>query len=176
MAKLDKFQERVLRGQDPRLRLNLKKIFGTEVTNQTLRELIAGRAIELIEERTAQGKDRFGSRMKAYSKTYKNSLDFKAFGKSNTVNLVLTGDMFNALDKLESTESKIELGFVDPDEGAKAHGHITGDGNLPQRDFFGLTEKEIKSLRSEFSDQIDTVESVSALRVLQLIERIRGEG
>lgn len=176
LAKLDKWQERILKGENPKLRINLKSIFGQSITNDVLKESIIGDAIEMIRERTDSGRDRNGNAFKPYSKMYRNSLDFKAFGKSSSVNLKLTGDMMSAMDRVGEKGDAVEIGFVDELEASKAHGHITGGGNLPVRDFFGLTEKEINQLKSRYEDQIERTEGGIANKIFQAIERIRGEG
>lgn len=83
-----------------------------------------------------------------YSKSYRDSLEFKAAGKKpSPVNFKLSGDMLGSMDVDDLDDSKINI-FIDPDQSPKAHGHMTGQegkGPLPKRQFFGVTEDEFKS-------------------------------
>ncbi len=109
--------------------------------------------VERIVERTNQGKDKNGRPFAKYSEAYKHSLDFKIAGKSDHVDLQLSGDMLAALAPLKSTKKWIEVGFErDSEENAKADGNIRGtygkDTPNPKkaRDFLGITEKELMKI------------------------------
>ena len=45
---------------------------------------------------------------------------------------------------------------VDEKENAKAHGHTTGGGHLPKRNFLGLTKDQAKALRDEFQPDVQS--------------------
>lgn len=139
----------------PRMRydINLSEIFGTTVTDRALREAIAQTAIEKIIERTRSGTSLRGTTFKGYSKSYMDSLTFKAHGKSGDVDLTLTGDMLDQLTVTDSTDTKISLGWSDGTQNAKAYNHNTGD-TLPKREFFGLQQKEISEIRDIYIDAV----------------------
>jgi len=150
---------RKLKGNNPRLEINLKEIFGKNLPSDgALVEAIGQAILDRIVERTESGKGVNGKGFKGYSTSYKESLDFKAFGKSGKVNLKLSGDMLGLMDITDQSRNKLTIGWDDSDEAAKAHGHITGGGaggNLPVRDFFGLTQKDLREIKNKFKDDID---------------------
>lgn len=160
---------KVLKSKTASLEIDLVELFGAEVPDDSgFRQSVGQRIIDLIRERTAENKDVDGSPFKKYSKEYKESLDFAAYGKSaGDVNLKLTGTMLNELDIIKETKDRIVIGWVDREEAAKAYNHVTGD-TVKKRDFLGLRPGEEKILRDEFfedvmetRDQAVTVSSVS---------------
>lgn len=117
--------------------------------NEDQRHEVADLVIERIVNRTDQGIDKDGKRFPAYSKSYKESLDFKIAGKG-PVNLQLSGDMLAAIEALEVTSRSATIGFEKgSEENAKADGNIRGTyGNsIPikgkARDFLGISEKDL---------------------------------
>lgn len=175
MPKLDEFQFRVLQGDDPKLRINLKKIFGTEIKSESIRQQMVLDIVDKIVKRTEGNRDVFGNAFAPYSKAYKKSLDFKAFNKSNKVNLTLTGDMLASIDAIKTSASEIEIGFVDPTEAQKASGHIKGIGRLPVRDFFGLTQKEINELKADYKGDVEYTSKLDPDVILKAISLLSGE-
>lgn len=153
-------------------------MFGKTVRNPSVKEQIKQELIDTILKRTQdQSKSYTGRPFKGYSKLYKSSDDFQAFGKTNKVNLTLTGDMLASLDAIEETNNTITFGFLDADEQAKAHGHITGGGKLPKRDFFGFSNKEIDEIRAKFEGEIESreVSFEESLILGELRELLRGQ-
>ena len=112
--------------------------------------------IREIKKRTAAGIDADGKAFKGYSKDYKDSQEFKAFGKSSGVNLKLSGDMLSSLTVKEVNFGSITIGFDDPEEEAKAHGNISGSygqsfGNPSKaRNFVGLSESALEEVKKPF--------------------------
>lgn len=151
--------------------LNLDEMFeGKMPDDPILRQEIGQTVLDKILERTAKGIDKTGKRFKGYSTEYKDSLKFKAFGKSSLVNLKLTGDMLGTLG-FRSTRNRINYSWDDKKENAKAFNHTTGD-TVPKRDFLGLPQKELDAIANKFMDRVG--ESViekkrpSALQTLML--------
>jgi len=162
------------------LRIDLTELFGGKVPDSKgLRQTIGQAFIDKIVERTQKGKDKDGKRFKGYSKTYKESLDFKAHNKkAGKVDLKLTGDMQRSIDVVDENSKSIYIGFDNQEDMDKAHGHITGGGKLPVRDFWGLTSKEKESVRKDFQSDVDRFEKgkkgggvLEAAR-LELLKRI----
>jgi hypothetical protein len=111
---------------------------------------VADLIIERIVNRTDQGKDKDGRKFAGYSKSYKESLDFKVAGKTNKVDLQLSGDMLAALSVLDQTSRSVVIGFErGSEENAKADGNIRGTYGKPTpdpkkaRDFLGISEREL---------------------------------
>jgi hypothetical protein len=129
-----------------RLKVNLKSILGQTVDDEEILDAIAQKALDIIKERTADGKDVRGRAFKPYSESYMASDAFKGFGKSKTPDLTLSGDMLGLMDVVKVTPSGFELGWDDETETAKAFNHITGD-TVPKRDFFDLKKSEQEDLR-----------------------------
>lgn len=154
---MSKIEDRFLSNENPVLRISLKELFGVDnfPDDPGLKRIIAEDVVEKIVERTQQGTSRTGSRFRGYSDDYIKSLDFRAFGKSaNDVNLTLSGDMLDSFD-INDDGDFIEISFIDQENASKAHGHITGGGNLPIRDFFGLPKKDYDSIRDRYIDEVE---------------------
>lgn len=115
---------------------------------------VADLIIERIVNRTDQGKDKNNKIFKAYSDSYKDSLDFKIAGKKGKpVNLQLSGDMLAALSVLDKTSRSVTIGFENgSEENAKADGNIRGTYGKPTpnpdkaRDFLGISNKELSDI------------------------------
>jgi hypothetical protein len=136
---------------DPEYILDLETIFKGEIPDSnSFKESFAQAIIDKIVERTQSNEDVRGRNFEPYSESYKNSAMFKGFGKSNTVDLTLTGDMLGFLDLVKTEGSKIILGWNDPNEAAKAHGHITGGATGKKRDFFGVSKAEVDEIKQDF--------------------------
>lgn len=121
--------------------------------------------MSVIKARTLQGKDVNGENFEKYSKDYgdfKREGHGKGRGRDNkkgrnvyatAVNLTQTGRMLGSMATTNiSNGSKIY--FADPDRKAIAAYHNTGAGDLPQREFFGLSETELKRLSDAMYSRI----------------------
>lgn len=117
------------------------------------REAIALELIEKIVERTQKGKDKNGDKFPAYSKSYKDSLNFKIAGKSSKVDLTLSGDMLADMQLLNHKSGEIVIGYENGTESnAKAEGNILGTygKRVPNpsraKDFLGIRKEELKDV------------------------------
>ena len=143
-------------------KINLKEELGIDFSGKdNLKELVGEAILKRIRERTQSsvsmrfddsGRGRPG-KFKPYSKEYKSSDEFKAFGKSNKVNLTASGDMLELMDIISIQGNTIEIGWDESDENAKAFNHSIGD-TVPARPFFGISKKELQSIKSEFGSDI----------------------
>lgn len=133
---------------------DLKKILGVDLSDMPeVKDAIAQALIDRIVQRTESGKDVEGNKFDSYSKEYKDSTAFKAFGKTNKVNLTQTGDMLGLLNVIEDKGNSIKIGWDDTTENAKAYNHQTGD-TVKKRQFFGITAEEIKTISAEFKPDL----------------------
>lgn len=121
---------------------------------------VADLIIERIVNRTDQGKDKDGRKFAGYSKSYKESLDFKVAGKSSKVDLQLSGDMLAALSVLDKTSRSVTIGFENgSEENAKADGNIRGTYGQSKpipgksRDFLGITDAELSKIINLVKDE-----------------------
>lgn len=125
-----------------RVRIDIPKNF-----TPRQREVIADKIIEHIVARTESGKDKDGKRFKAYSKSYKGSIDFKLKeNQSGKPDLTLTGDMLAELQLLSSKAGSILIGYENgTDENAKADGNIRSlsTGGKKSRDFLGIQDNKL---------------------------------
>lgn len=138
-----------------------------KLTSEAFKREFGLRVIEAIVDRTQSGKDKNGSRFAAYSKAYKESLQFQLYGKDNGVNLTLSGEMLSNMGVVKTTTTTVSINFLSSGQGEKAHGHINGTRSkkgkkqLPQRDFFGLPEEQqakiMKDLLKEFNTGEPTI-------------------
>jgi hypothetical protein len=138
--------------------VNLKELFGRSFRNQrALRELVGQVIIDKMVSRTKDGKAVGGKSnlKKPYSKEYRDSDEFKAFGKSkNNVNMTLTGDMLGLMDIKSQTGDSITIGWLgDTTQDNKAFNHSVGD-TVPKRPFFGMTNEELGAVKSELKPEI----------------------
>jgi hypothetical protein len=141
--------------------------------SKTLKMAIGEALVETIRERAESGKglkfSEDGSarevKLKSpYSKTYAESLDFAAAGKSkNKVNMTLTGDMLASIQVRDAGGDKIAIYVEGEEQVLKAFNHITGD-TVPERPFFGVAAKDLRSIANDFQDEIDSIETREGLR------------
>ena len=134
--------------------------------------------LDKILDKTASSRSRTGKGFRQYSKTYIASDAFKAAGKSSKVNMSLSGDMLGLIEATSETANTVTLSWEDSEEAAKAHGHITGGGRLPVRDFFGLNKKDIIAVKREFKQEIADIKDSSVSdkdkAIAAFIEKIDG--
>lgn len=146
---------------------------------------VGQRAIDTIVNRTLEGKDKKGKAMKGYapySAAYKKSDVYKIYGKTSTVNLKLTGEMHASIDVIKPTQKGILIGITDETNAVKADAHINGKGNLPQRDFWGLSNDELDTIVEElikndvqaiFEPPLLTQEQISPTEILLSQEELQ---
>ena len=150
-------------------KVDLSEVFGVDFSgNEPLKIVICQTIIDYMRERTSKGKDYNGQAFAPYSESYKESDEYEAYGKSSRVNMKLTGDMLASLDfQLEGNTATFL--FDDPEEEAKAFGHMTGmeghkflEGKTPAREFFGITRSEIESsILPRFREDIEIMKTGS---------------
>lgn len=122
------------------------------------RKAIAQDIIDYIQERTIKkGHDKNGRSMGTYSKSYKNSTDFKQKRNKSMVNLQLSGDMLTRLG--EYTKDRAGAITIGYDKGGDINGQVEGNrkgtyGNkLPvtkPRDFLGVSQNALKKILSNY--------------------------
>lgn len=128
----------------------------------TERQAIAQEVIDFIAERTRRGKDVDGDTFAGpYSKTYRESLDYKIAGKPKSgrpVNLTLSGDMIDSLMLLKHNPGAIVVGYNKGDKelNAKVEGNRLGTygRSAPNpriaRDFLGISKEDLKRIVSKY--------------------------
>lgn len=144
-------------------KINLRDALGGFVGVPEIREAFLQTVIDRIVERTQSGRDVTGKIFsEKYSTAYKNSLPFKVYGKTNKVNMTLTGDMIQSIDKIDESRDTATIGITGEQNILKAFAHITGfeghphlDGKVGKRDFFGITQKEIDKIVDKFKPETD---------------------
>ena len=126
---------------------------------QREREVIAEEIIDFIIERTQkQSLDKNNNKFPGYSKSYKESLDFKVGGKTSKVNLTLSGEMLGELKYLKGkdTTSEIAIGF--PQDAAlsgKVEGNRIGSYGgeakaSKARDFLGIHPDDLRKILDKY--------------------------
>ena len=135
-------------------RFNLKKLLGYSPSQQQ-KELFYELAVDKMVQRTASGKDINNENFKPYTKEYAA----KKGVSRNAVDLILTGDMLNSIEK-DAPGDFVDIQIAS-DETGKAHGNITGSYGKPSgskakaRDFFGFKKEE---------DLIDVISQVDSIK------------
>lgn len=118
---------------------------------------IGQKVIEHIVKRTRKdSKDKDGKDFSGYSKSYKNSLDFKNFKHGSKVDLTLTGDMLDTLEILSDMDGLIDIGYhAGSAEEGKVEGNVRGTyGNQfpikgKARNFLGIENTELNKIIDE---------------------------
>jgi hypothetical protein len=158
------------------IEIDLKKLLGGAAANPEVRQVFFESALQVLDKRTESSRDVNGKIFPKYSKAYKDSLAFAAAGKSNAVNMTLTGDMLGSIQIESADANKMVVGFgSDETENAKAFNHNTGD-TVPKREFFGWTDAELNSIAKELRPLDKEPTLVSDTAVLNLIDKILGAG
>ena len=138
-------------------RFDLSDIAGVELIDQDdLKNAIGQAIIDKMVERSEKGKDLRGNSLEKYKKSYKQSDQYEAFGKSSKVNMTLSGGMLSRMDILDSTGNEIKIGWDDSTENAKAFNHMTGD-TVTKRQFFGMSASAVKEVIEDFQSEIDDI-------------------
>ncbi len=122
------------------------------------------RLIDDIEARLDEGKDKDGEKFTGkagkYSKSYRESEEFKFWDKDKTVNLQLTGQMRSAMDVISTAGRIVTIAFIDQEANDKAHGHVNGANYLPVRDFWGVPNKSQKDIMMEMIKEFSERETI----------------
>jgi hypothetical protein len=159
--------------------IDLKEVFGVSFKkNQELKQKIAQALIDKMKERIEQGIGYDGQPMKAYSKEYKESDEYIAARKTGVVNMTLSGDMMGSIDVIKEKTNEIVIGFNQREQELKANRHMRGEGGVPVREFFGVSEDEIKEVKREFSSELKDIkkdQSPSQGTGSVLLEELRRE-
>lgn len=150
------------------------------LANEQIKREFGKRCIDSIIERTLEGKDKKGNpwsgRAAKYSESYKQSDEFRIYGKSpSVVNLKLTGDMQAAIDVVAINSRSVTLGFIGQEENDKAHGHVNGANYLPVRDFWGIPEKDQIAILKETIKDFINLKDIQISQVEQTIINIGGD-
>jgi hypothetical protein len=129
----------------------------------TERQAIAQDVIDFIITRTRDGKDKDGKSFPgAYSKQYRQSLDYKIAGKPKSgkpINLTLSGEMLDELGLLNEKPGALTIGY---DRGNKINGKVEGNRlgtygtDTPKksraRDFLGIHATDLKKILDKYKE------------------------
>jgi hypothetical protein len=143
--------------------------------DQEQRQAIADEVIDFIVNRSKQGLDKYNRSFPNYSKSYKDSLDFKIAGKSSSVDLTLSGDMLDSIELLSNRKGSITIGFRPGSENDKAEGNIIGSYGQPSgnpaksRDFLGIHPSDLSSILNKYplSKETITIENKALQAILE---------
>ena len=170
--------ERTLSTSLIRQRIDLSEFFDESLSDD-VKEEIGQAFIDRIVERSEKGRDVNGASLRAYSNSYKESEDFARFGKSASQrNMTLTGEMLESIDISVSGDT-LDIEIDDNTQAAKAHGNITGkEGEWRlKRDFFGVTNAEVRKIAREIKDKYQgdlDVTNQSRVLLNAFVERQQG--
>lgn len=134
---------------------NLPKDFAEklEKTSKALGQALNDARAQII-TRTKGGRGSQGA-FKGYSEQY---LKFKTSkGRNSTVDLTFTGKMLKAIQVRVEKVSTGLLGrifFASTQEAIKARVHHLGEGKMPERRFFELTEQQLKEITRKIRDAL----------------------
>lgn len=156
---------------------NIQKIF--QVPSNFTRDMkvyAAQLIIKKIKDNTNKGISADGSKFPSYSKGYKDSLDFENAGKTNKVNLQLSGDMLASLEVVSIDAASVTIGYnSDSEYAGQVEGNQIGSygSSFPNtkyaRPFIGLPPEELKFIIDKVSSEMAT--SSSAYEVTQSLKK-----
>ena len=114
--------------------------------------------IEFIQKRAIDQNTGFNPETGRNMKFPKYSKEYAARKGQSAVDLVLSADMFNAMDvtNVKPRAREVEIGFTDSTENAKAHGNQTGSYGKPSGDpskarpFMGLTQADFNRILEKY--------------------------
>lgn len=144
--------------------INIKRYLGHNAS-ESEKENFLELAIEVINQRTLNGKTIHNGKFKKYSKDYAQA---KGVSRSS-VDLFLDGDMLDNLEgeSLSGNKVKINLdGGRNDVEIKKGYNHHVGD-TLPKRPWFGLTTKEAQAVADQVAESRDEEPRTFSLRDLE---------
>ena len=132
----------------------------------TKRQLLAREVIDFIVERTQNGMDKnnesfkkaYNTKSGNYSKGYKNSLDYSIAGKSDKIDLTLSGDMLADLSMVDDRPGKMVIGYHRGySDMGKVEGNVLGTYGQsspvsPPRDFLGITQQDLERIVSKYKE------------------------
>lgn len=160
--------------------IDLERLLGGAANNREVREVFFQAAFDLMVDKLDNGIGADGSSLKpAYSKSYKNSLEYEVFGKDGTVNMQLTGGMVQSLNILAQNATTMKVGF-EGEESVKAFAHMTGyeghptlDGKVKPRKFFGWKDSELIKIAEDLKPAANRNQSsLSDSKILNLLDRL----
>lgn len=159
--------------------IDIEKLLGSASKNEVIRETFFQLAYDSLLDRLDKGLSVDNKPLKAYSKSYKESLAYDVFGKDGTVNMELSGDMINSIVIKKQNSKTMTIGFDSKEESNKAYGHMTGmeghptlEGKVKPRNFFGWSDKELNNIAKELKPAIKEADLVSDAKLLSLIDRL----
>lgn len=144
--------------------IDLSKVTDKKISNK-ITEVIAEDIIDFIIERTKSGKGKDGERFPGYSAEYKKSLEFKIAGKTNKVDLTLSGEMLDSIEIIEAKNGKIKFGYSSSNPMAgRAEGNMIGSyGGKPnpgkERRFLEISQKELSRIVQKVGELPDKIQS-----------------
>lgn len=112
---------------------------------------LARDVIDFIKGRTASGEDKNGNKFKEYTEEYASK---KGTSRGN-VDLILSGEMLEALKLISHKKGELRIGYEsgDPNLG-KAEGNVLGTYGQPKpipgkkRDYMGISKKDVDAIAS----------------------------
>lgn len=160
--------------------IDLQKTLGANSELPAVTEAFSQAILDHIRERTESGRDVNGKLFSPYSKSYKESLAFSVFGKSNPPNMTLTGDMLSTMFADESN-GKLKLSFEGTENNVKAFAHQTGfknhptlEGKVRPREFFGITDSELQKIAKEFKPNLSKEAQRNDNIILNKLKKVFG--
>lgn len=163
--------------------INLRESLGRFSKVPEIRDAFLQGVIDTILERTARSRDIENRVFAKYSKAYKDSVPFQVFGKTDKVNMDLTGDMLGSIEKTDESRDTVTIAVTGEQNILKAFAHITGfEGHkyikgVQPRDFFGITDKEIQKLTKGFEPNQDEGSTKNDEKIVgKLLDLLDGGG
>ena len=142
-----------------KMKVDLKDMFDLAFfpKDDGLKQAIGQAILDKIKDNAEKAKFLDGSSNKGYSEEYSKSDEGIIYGKKKGAKPTLraSGDMLESMGiDVTNNANFLVIEFSDSQESEKAHGHITGGGNLPKRDFFGLDGKDLNEIRRRFDNAV----------------------
>lgn len=139
----------------------MRRMYSAKDIPVSMRGMFARDIIDKIITRTQQGLDINGRPFVSYKDSYRDSDVFKSMGKTGHVNLTLFSEMLNSIE-YDTQGDNVVIYINDSTEAAKAYNHNTGD-TLPRREFFGVTQSELDTIKKQYKQISDSPQMIDLL-------------
>lgn len=131
-----------------RIKAKKDKVFTRDIVEE-----LALQAKNAILLNTGMAKDKNRAQFASYSYLYAQK---KGLG-INQVNLIQSGLMLNSMTQKALDNKTAMIFFTNSTASERAGWHIDGAGNLPKRDFFGVSDVDVQKLVAQYKKFVNQV-------------------
>lgn len=121
-----------------------------------IEEEVAEKIRKRIYDRTLAGRDVEGKAFAPYSAAYRNWLAATGAGSTGKVDLYFTGGMLESMSARGEKDKGVVYFASSRGEELMLY-HMRGEGGLPQRQFFAVSDEDVEELMKKMEDHLEEV-------------------